>query len=44
MPFPPPRHGVPKFLDEIEAAVPRDFDVHLVMDNYATHKTPLIRN
>lgn len=34
----------PKFLDEIEAAVPEDLDVHLVMDNYATHKTPLIRN
>lgn len=33
-----------KFLDEIEAAVPRDLNVHLVMDNYATHKTPLIRN
>jgi transposase len=33
-----------RFLDEIEAAVPRDLDVHLVMDNYATHKTPLIRN
>jgi transposase len=33
-----------KFLDEIEAAVPRHLDVHLVMDNYATHKTPLIRN
>jgi transposase len=32
-----------KFLDEIEAAVPRELDVHLVMDNYATHKTPLIR-
>src|SRR5215207_7911055 len=32
-----------KFLDEIEANVPRDLDVHLVMDNYATHKTPLIR-
>ena len=24
--------------------MPRDLDVHLVMDNYATHKTPLIRN
>ena len=24
--------------------VPADLDVHLVMDNYATHKTPLIRN
>jgi len=33
-----------KFLDEIEAAVPRSLDVHLVMDNYATHKAPLIRN
>src|SRR5271154_2514641 len=33
-----------KFLDAIEANVPRDLDVHLVMDNYATHKTPLIRN
>src|ERR1700691_4824321 len=33
-----------KFLYEIEAAVPDDLDVHLVMDNYATHKTPLIRN
>jgi transposase len=32
-----------KFLDEIEAAVPRKLDVHLVMDNYAAHKTPLIR-
>jgi len=32
-----------EFLDEIEAAVPRQLDVHLVMDNYATHKTPLIR-
>src|ERR1700731_4924441 len=32
-----------KFLDEIEANVPKDLDVHLVMDNYATHKTPLIR-
>jgi transposase len=33
-----------KFLDEIEAAVPRNLEVHLVMDNYATHKAPLIRN
>ncbi|MEI9990744.1 MAG: IS630 family transposase [Rhizomicrobium sp.] len=31
------------FLDEIEAAVPADLDVHLVMDNYATHKTPMVR-
>ena len=33
-----------KFPDQIEANVPDDLDVHLVMDNYATHKTPLIRN
>ena len=33
-----------KFLDEIETAVPADLDVHLVIDNYATHKAPLIRN
>jgi hypothetical protein len=33
-----------KFLDEIEAAVPPELDVNLVMDNYVTHKTPLVRN
>lgn len=41
-----PRHRATEFrsfLDEIEANVPKDLDVHLVMDNYATHKTPLIR-
>jgi transposase len=32
-----------KFLDVIEAAVPGDVEVHVVMDNYGTHKTPLIR-
>jgi transposase len=32
-----------KFLREIENNVPTDLDVHLVMDNYATHKTPAIR-
>jgi transposase len=32
-----------KFLREIESNVPADLDVHLVMDNYATHKTPAIR-
>jgi len=42
-----PRHRAAefrKFLDEIEANVPKDLDVHLVMDNYATHKTQLIRD
>jgi transposase len=33
-----------KFLDEIEAAVPTNLDVHLVIDNYATHKAPTVRN
>jgi len=32
-----------KFLRTVEARVPDDLDVHLVMDNYATHKTPAIR-
>jgi len=33
-----------KFLDPIERSVPADLDIHLVLDNYATHKTDLIRN
>jgi transposase len=32
-----------KFLDRIDAAVPADLHVHIIMDNYGTHKTPLIR-
>ena len=28
-----------KFLNQIEKEVPPDLDVHLVMDNYSTHKT-----
>lgn len=32
-----------KFLDQIEASVPADLDVHLVLDNSSTHKTPLIQ-
>ena len=31
-----------KFLDTIEAAVPRELAVHLILDNYGTHKTPMI--
>jgi transposase len=31
-----------KFLDRVEAEVPEDLDVHLILDNYATHKTPAI--
>jgi transposase len=32
-----------KFLDRVDASVPPELDVHLIMDNYGTHKTPLIR-
>jgi transposase len=32
-----------KFLDTIDKAVPSDLDVHLVLDNYQTHKTDLIK-
>lgn len=31
------------FLDIIERSVPAHLDVHLVMDNYATHKTPRVK-
>jgi transposase len=31
------------FLKEIDAHVPGGLDIHIVMDNYATHKTPKIK-
>jgi transposase len=31
------------FLDQIEACVPAALDVHLILDNYSTHKAPTIR-
>ena len=33
-----------KFLAVVDKAVPKDFDVHLVLDNYGTHKTAMIHN
>jgi transposase len=42
-----PRHRARefrKFLDTIEANVPADLDIHLVIDNAGTHKTKLIRD
>ena len=42
-----PRHRtqeVRKFLDAVERNVPAELDVHVVMDNYGTHKTKLIHN
>jgi len=32
-----------RFLDTIDAAIPSTLDVHLILDNYATHKTATIR-
>lgn len=32
-----------KFLTTIDKAVPRELDVHLVCDNYATHNTPEVK-
>jgi transposase len=32
-----------QFLETIDAAVPEDLEIHLILDNYATHKTPRIR-
>lgn len=32
-----------KFLEAIDATVPARFDLHLILDNYGTHKTPRIR-
>lgn len=32
-----------RFLDTVEAATPAGLDVHLILDNYGTHKAPLIR-
>jgi transposase len=32
-----------KFLDTIDTSVPARLDVHLILDNYGTHKTPSIR-
>lgn len=40
-----PRHRAAefrKFLKLIDANVPKELDVHLILDNYATHKTPAI--
>jgi len=33
-----------KFLRKIDKTVPAELDVHVVCDNYATHKTPAVRD
>ncbi len=40
------RHRASEFLDflkQIDANIPTALDVHIVMDNYATHKTPAVK-
>ena len=40
------RHRAREFLDflkEIDRSVPEGLDVHIVMDNYATHKTAAVK-
>lgn len=32
-----------KFLDRLDQEVPAELEVHLILDNYATHKTPAIK-
>ena len=37
------RRSFCSFLRTIDEAVPKKLEVHLVMDNYGTHKTPTIK-
>jgi transposase len=40
------RHRAKEFLDflkQIDGRVPDDLDIHIIMDNYATHKTPKVK-
>ena len=40
------RHRATEFLDflkEIDRRVPDELDIHIVMDNYATHKTAAVK-
>lgn len=32
-----------RFLKEVDAATPKGLELHLVLDNYATHKTPKVK-
>jgi transposase len=41
------RHRAAEFLDflkQIDAKMPPDLDIHIIMDNYATHKTDRVRS
>jgi transposase len=32
-----------RFLEEIDSNVPKELAIHLILDNYATHKTPAVK-
>jgi transposase len=32
-----------RFLERVDESVPENFDIHLVMDNYGTHKMPKVK-
>lgn len=32
-----------RFLNEIDSNVPAELDIHVILDNYATHKTPAVK-
>ena len=41
------RHRAAEFLDffkQIDAQAPPDLNIHIILDNYATHKTALVRS
>jgi transposase len=41
------RHRAAEFLDflkQVDAQIPNGLDVHIIMDNYATHKTTVVKN
>ena len=41
------RHRAAEFLDflkQVDAQIPDGLDVHIIMDNYATHKTTVVKN
>jgi hypothetical protein len=33
-----------RFLNQIDAETPRDLDIHMIVDNYATHKHPKVKS
>jgi putative transposase len=42
-----PRHSHQEFLSflrEIDSSVPQELDIHMVVDNYATHKHPKVKS